>query len=81
MEKTLNSLKIWRLIAIIADENEREWGTQNWDEKSAEYIEKGFVPISMKQDFAVIYPEGITKAAEQYIPQQSQNDAVSKVAA
>ena len=49
---------------VIADDNEREWGTQNWDEKSAEYIEKGFAPISMKQDFAVIYPEGITKAAE-----------------
>ena len=53
---------------IVADDSEREWGTQDWDKKSAEYIEKGFTPISMKNDFAVIYPEGITKAEQQYVP-------------
>ena len=53
---------------IVADDSEREWGTQNWDEKSAEHIEKGFIPISMKNDFSTIYPEGITKAPEQYVP-------------
>ena len=51
---------------IVADDSEREWGTQDWEKKSAEYTEKGFVPISMKNDFAQIYPESITKAPEQY---------------
>lgn len=53
---------------IVADDNVREWGTQNWETKSADYISKGFTPISMKNDFAQIYPDGITKAAQQYIP-------------
>lgn len=53
---------------IVADDNFREWGTQDWDAKSADYLAKGFVPISMKSDFAVIYPEGIVKAKEQYVP-------------
>lgn len=53
---------------IVADDNEREWGTQDWEEKSADYTAKGFIPISMKTDFAKIYPDGITKAAEQYVP-------------
>ena len=52
---------------IVADDSEREWGTQDWEAKSADYIAKGFVPISMKNDFAEIYPDGITKAAEQYV--------------
>ena len=51
---------------VVADDDVREWGTQDWDEKSAEYTEMGFIPISMKNDFAVIYPEGITKADQQY---------------
>ncbi len=51
---------------IVADDSEREWGTQDWEKKSAEYTEKGFTPVSMKNDFAQIYPEGITKAPEQY---------------
>ena len=53
---------------IVADDNVREWGTQDWATKSADYIAKGFIPISMKDDFAVIYPEGITKAEQQYTP-------------
>ncbi len=53
---------------IVADDNEREWGTQDWEAKSADYTAKGFVPISMKNDFAKIYPDGITKAAEQAVP-------------
>ena len=53
---------------VVADDSEREWGKQNWEEKSAGYIEKGYIPISMKNDFAKIYPDGITKAAEQYVP-------------
>ena len=53
---------------IVADDSEREWGTANWEKKSAEYTEKGYTPISMKNDFSVIYKEGITKAEQQYTP-------------
>ena len=53
---------------VVADDSEREWGTQDWEAKSADYLAKGFIPISMKTDFAQIYPDGITKAAEQYVP-------------
>ncbi len=51
---------------IVADDNVREWGTQDWETKSADYREKGYIPVSMKNDFAQIYEEGITKAEEQY---------------
>ena len=53
---------------IVADDNVREWGTQDWETKSADYVSRGFVPISMKNDFSVIYPDGITRAEEQYVP-------------
>ena len=53
---------------IVADDDVREWGKQDWAEKSAEYIAKGYVPISMRSDFAVIYPDGIVTAKEQYTP-------------
>ena len=53
---------------VVADDNVREWGAQNWEEKSADYLAKGYIPISMKNDFAQIYPEGITPAEEQYHP-------------
>ena len=52
---------------VVADDNVREWGKQDWEVKSQEYIAKGYIPISMKNDFAQIYPEGITPAAEQYL--------------
>lgn len=51
---------------VVADDTEREWGPQNWEEKSAEYIEMGYTPVSMKNDFAQIYPDGVTKAPAQY---------------
>ena len=51
---------------IVADDDVREWGKQNWDEKSADYIAKGYTPVSMKNDFAQIYAEGITRAEQQY---------------
>lgn len=51
---------------VVADDNVREWGTQDWAKKSAEYLEKGYTPISMKDDFAQIYPAGITRAETQY---------------
>ena len=60
---------------IVADDSEREWGTQDWEAKSADYLAKGFIPISMKNDFAQIYPNGITKASEQYVPVNIQYEA------
>jgi len=70
MNYTIDSRNKYKAEAymIVADDSEREWGKQDWDKKSAEYIEKGYTPISMKNDFAVIYPEGITKAEQQYVP-------------
>ena len=53
---------------VVADDSEREWGKQNWEEKSADYRAKGYIPISMKNDFAEIYPEGIVKSEQQYVP-------------
>ncbi|MBO4872194.1 MAG: DUF3089 domain-containing protein, partial [Lachnospiraceae bacterium] len=53
---------------VVADDKEREWGKQDWAAKSADYIAMGFIPISMKSDFAKIYPDGVTTAAEQYVP-------------
>lgn len=51
---------------IVADDDEREWGTQNWEEKSEENRAAGYIPVSMKRDFAQIYKDGITKGAQQY---------------
>ena len=55
---------------IVADDSVREWGTADWAEKSAEYSEMGYVPVSMEKDFAKIYPDTITKAAEQYVERE-----------
>ncbi|MBQ9429090.1 MAG: haloacid dehalogenase-like hydrolase [Clostridia bacterium] len=65
---------------IVADDDVREWGTQDWEAKSADYIAKGFIPISMKTDFAKIYPDGITKAEQQYVPAQVKYDESDKAA-
>ena len=51
---------------VVADDNVREWGAQSWEKKSAEYRTMGYVPVSMKDGFAQIYPEGITRAETQY---------------
>ena len=51
---------------VVADDDVREWGTQDWTEKSAQYKEQGYIPISMKNDFAMIYPESISRADTQY---------------
>ncbi|MBO4396257.1 MAG: haloacid dehalogenase-like hydrolase [Eubacterium sp.] len=50
---------------VVADDSEREWGTEDWEKKSADYIAQGYHPVSMKTEFANIYPEGITKAETQ----------------
>lgn len=61
---------------IVADDDMREWGTQNWEEKSAVYIEQGYVPVSMKNDFLQIYPDNVQKADEQYLePEEELDDA------
>ncbi len=56
---------------IVADDNVREWGAQDFAKKSLEYSAKGYTPVSMKNDFAKIYEDGITKAAEQYRPREA----------
>ena len=66
---------------VVADDFFREWGTQDWETKSADYIAKGFIPISMKADFAAIYPEGVTKAKEQYVPFEEQEPEETAAAA
>ena len=53
---------------VVADDAEREWGTQDWAEKSAAYAAQGYIPISMKNDFARIYSDLISKAEVQYVP-------------
>lgn len=44
---------------VVADDNIREWGKEDWTTKAAEYREQGYTPISMKNEFLQIYPEGI----------------------
>ncbi len=86
MNYTIDSRNPYPSMAfmVVADDDEREWGKQNWEEKSAEYIEKGYVPVSMKNDFKQIYPEEITRADEQYhevAPQEVEEDEALKPAA
>ncbi|MBP3784517.1 MAG: histidine-type phosphatase [Butyrivibrio sp.] len=57
---------------VVADDDVREWGTQNWEEKSAAYKEQGYVPISMKNDFLKIYPDAITRAENQYVEKETE---------
>lgn len=60
---------------IVADDDAREWGTQDWTEKSASYKEQGFIPISMKNDFFKIYPDTIQRSEEQYTETEQDNAA------
>ena len=68
MNYTIDSRNPYPALAymVVADDSVREWGKQNWEEKSADWAAKGFIPVSMKNDFAQIYEEGIVPAAEQY---------------
>ena len=72
MNYTIDSRNPYPAMAfmIVADDDVREWGRQDWAAKSADYIAKGYVPISMKNDFAQIYPAGIVPAENQYTPAQ-----------
>ena len=73
MNYTIDSRNPYKAKAfmIVADDNIREWGTQNFEEKSKEYIQSGYIPISMKNDFVKIYLDGITKAKQQYLPAEN----------
>lgn len=55
---------------IVNDDAVREWGPDNWNDKSAKFGKDsggmGYTMISMKNDFAKIYPDEITKAENQY---------------
>ena len=51
---------------VVADDSVREWGKQDWAQKSADYETKGYIPVSMANDFAQIYEDGIMPATEQY---------------
>jgi len=68
MNYTIDSRNPYKAQAymVVADDTVREWGPQDWTSKSAEYRAKGYTPISMKNDFAKIYPDGVTKADTQY---------------
>ena len=65
---------------MVADDSVREWGKQDWEAKSADYIAQGYIPISMKNDFAKIYPDTITKAEEQYVPVETETEEEDKAA-
>ena len=65
---------------IIADDDVREWGTQNYEEKAPQYQEQGYETISMKNDFAEIYAEGITRAETQYIEEDQSEEELDKAA-
>jgi hypothetical protein len=60
---------------IVADDDVREWGTQDWEEKSAGYREQGYVPISMKNDFLKIYPDTIKRSDIQYVEPEADANA------
>ena len=78
MNYTLDSRNPYPSMAfmVVADDDVREWGTQDWDEKSAAYKEQGYIPISMKDDFLKIYPDIIKRADIQYIePEDALEDA------
>ena len=59
---------------VVADDDVREWGKQDWNEKSTQYKEQGYVPISMKKDFLKIYPEPIERAEVQYVEPEKETD-------
>ena len=60
---------------IVADDDVREWGKQDWEKKSADYKEQGYVPVSMKNDFAEIYPAPIKRAEVQYVEPELEKKA------
>ena len=62
---------IAKAYMVVADDDVREWGKQDFAKKSEEYMAEGYIPISMKNDFAEIYNKGITPAPEQYVEREN----------
>ena len=60
---------------VVADDRVREWGPEDWAEKSAAYEMQGYIPISMRNDFAKIYDDSITPASQQYQPAETEEAA------
>ena len=60
---------------VVADDDVREWGKQDWAEKSAQYRDQGYVPISMKNDFLKIYPDTIQRSETQYVEPDAEEGA------
>lgn len=70
MNYTIDSRNKYKSLAfmVVADDDVREWGKQDWNEKSEEYRSEGYIPVSMKNDFVTIYKKGITRSDRQYDP-------------
>ena len=47
---------------VLADDAAREYGQEESDAKRQGYEDLGFNVISMREDFALIFPEGVEKA-------------------
>ena len=62
---------------VVADDDVREWGKQDWAEKSAQYKDQGYVPISMKNDFLKIYSDLIQRAEEQYVEPEEEEEGAA----
>lgn len=58
---------------VVADDDEREWGKQDWTEKSAAYIGQGYISISMKRDFLKIYPDDIKRSEQRYMETEDED--------
>lgn len=72
MNYTISGENKYKSLAfmVVADDAVREWGKQDWNEMSEEYRSMGYIPISMKNDFATIYKKGITRSDRQYDPDE-----------
>lgn len=72
MNYTISGENKYKSLAfmVVADDAVREWGKQDWNEKSEEYRSMGYIPVSMKNDFATIYKKGITRSDRQYDPDE-----------
>lgn len=56
---------------VVADDADRDWGTEDWAKKSQDSIGMGYTPISMKNEFLQIYKDGIEKGPKQFIEKDS----------
>ena len=70
MNYTISGENKYKSLAfmVVADDAVREWGKQDWNEMSEKYRSMGYIPVSMKNDFATIYNKGVTISDRQYDP-------------